>query len=204
MIDLAHVSAATMHDAIMHSEAPVMFSHSNAYTVCPHHRNVRDNILKLIKNEKDGIIMVNFYNYFVSCDGERATIGDVVEHIEYLKNMTSADNIGIGGDYDGIDMPALGLENVSKYPDLFQILASRGWSDEDMEKLASKNLIRIFKKVEAVRDALANRTPKQTSLTSEDIAKYNVSTSCITSKFPSASEETNDGKRLRRNVEDEF
>lgn len=71
-MDLSHVSMATMRDAIAHSEAPVIFSHSSAYELCNSSRNVQDPVLKsLVKNR--GIIMLNFYSMFLSC-GQNATI----------------------------------------------------------------------------------------------------------------------------------
>lgn len=72
IVDLSHVSMATMRDAIAHSEAPVIFSHSSAYELCNSSRNVQDSVLKsLVKNR--GIIMLNFYSMFLSC-GQNATI----------------------------------------------------------------------------------------------------------------------------------
>lgn len=72
IVDLSHVSMATMRDAIAHSEAPVIFSHSSAYELCNSSRNVQDPVLKsLVKNR--GIIMLNFYSMFLSC-GQNATI----------------------------------------------------------------------------------------------------------------------------------
>lgn len=72
IVDLSHVSMATMRDAIAYSEAPVIFSHSSAYELCNSSRNVQDSVLKsLVKNR--GIIMLNFYSMFLSC-GQNATI----------------------------------------------------------------------------------------------------------------------------------
>ena len=76
IVDLSHVSMATMRDAITVSEAPVIFSHSSAYELCNSSRNVQDSVLKsLVKNR--GIIMLNFYSVFLSC-GQNATIYNAV------------------------------------------------------------------------------------------------------------------------------
>ena len=64
MVDISHVSAKTMHATLDVSEAPVIFSHSSAFAVCEHPRNVPDDVLKRLK-EKDGVVMVNFFSGYV-------------------------------------------------------------------------------------------------------------------------------------------
>ena len=64
MVDISHVSAKTMNDTLDATEAPVMFSHSSAFAVCEHPRNVPDDVLKRLK-EKDGVVMVNFFSGYV-------------------------------------------------------------------------------------------------------------------------------------------
>lgn len=72
VVDLSHVSIATMRDALAISEAPVIFSHSSAYELCNSSRNVQDSILKsIVKNR--GIVMINFYSIFLSCS-ENASV----------------------------------------------------------------------------------------------------------------------------------
>ncbi|XP_011314495.1 dipeptidase 1 isoform X2 [Fopius arisanus] len=164
MIDLSHVSHNVMRDVLVTTKAPVIFSHSSSFSVCDHYRNVPDDVLYMVK-ENRGIVMVNFYNNFVNCNETReASIEDVVEHINYIKNLIGPDHIGIGGDYDGVnDMPK-GLEDVSTYPNLFNRLYNNReneteWSREDLEKLAGRNLIRVFGAVEEVRDSLSEVPP---------------------------------------------
>lgn len=84
-----------------------------------------------------------------------------LDHINYIRDLIGPDHIGIGGDYDGVSRVPQGLEDVSKYPDLFDILAEDGhgyvpWTKDDLKKLAGLNLIRVFKDVERVRDSLKN------------------------------------------------
>lgn len=76
------------------------------------------------------------------------TIKDVADHIDHIRKVAGVDNIGIGSDFDGIDEVPVGLEDVSKYPQLFAELARRGWSDADMAKVAGGNLLRVLASVE--------------------------------------------------------
>ncbi len=85
LVDLAHVSARVMREAIFISAAPVIFSHSGAYALCNNSRNVPDDVLRLLPLN-GGIVMVNFYNWFVSCS-ENATLSQVADHIDYIRNI---------------------------------------------------------------------------------------------------------------------
>jgi membrane dipeptidase len=80
----------------------------------------------------------------------RATLSQVADQIEYVRKVAGVDHVGIGSDFDGITEVVQGLEDVSKFPDLFAELARRGWSDSDLRKLAGENLLRVFAKAEAV------------------------------------------------------
>lgn len=163
LIDISHVSHGVMVDVLKDTKAPVIFSHSSSHHVFPHHRNVQDDVLKMLI-ENNGIIMVNFYTSFIGGD----TIDFVIAHLNYIKSVTGPDHIGLGGDYDGVDSTPQGLEDVSKYPDLFDMLANgaysngttfEAWSREDLQKLAGLNLLRVFREVEKVRDTMAKISP---------------------------------------------
>jgi membrane dipeptidase len=80
----------------------------------------------------------------------RATLSQVADHIDYVRKVAGVDHVGIGGDFDGISEVPQGLEDVSTYPALFAELARRGWSDNDLRKLAGENLLRVFAQAEAV------------------------------------------------------
>jgi len=80
-----------------------------------------------------------------------ATLAQVADHIEHVRDVAGIDHVGIGGDFDGTGEERIaGLEDVSEYPALFAELARRGWSDADMRKLADENILRTMEGAERV------------------------------------------------------
>ncbi|KAI6090861.1 putative dipeptidase [Hypoxylon rubiginosum] len=167
LVDLSHVSVDTMRDVLggsdewTGSKSPVMFSHSSAFSVCPHPRNVPDDILQLVK-EKNSVVMVNFAPDFISCVDKGAengipefypennTLSHVVNHITYIGDLIGYDYVGLGSDFDGIPSTPEGLDDVSKYPDLIAELLRRGVSDEDAGKVVGGNILRVWGDAEKV------------------------------------------------------
>ena len=78
----------------------------------------------------------------------QAGILDVVAHCEHVREVAGAGHIGLGGDYDGVDVQPVGLEDVSGYPRLLAALAERGWSDADLAALTGGNALRVLGKAE--------------------------------------------------------
>jgi membrane dipeptidase len=83
----------------------------------------------------------------------RATLAQVADHIEYLVKIAGIDHVGIGSDFFGGPQPE-GLEHVGRFPYLFAELFKRGFSQRDLAKIASRNVLRVMRKVEEVGDVL--------------------------------------------------
>jgi len=99
----------------------------------------------------------------------RATIADVVAHIEHIKKVAGVDHVAIGSDYDGVDALPVGLEDVSKYPALFAELSRRGWTERDLRKLAGENVLRVLTQAERVAASLqASRSPSTKTIAQLD------------------------------------
>lgn len=169
IIDLSHTSANTARAALNVSQAPVIFSHSGAYSLCNSSRNVPDDILKLVAHN-GGVVMVNFYTYLVTCN-ETATVSDVIRHINHIRAVAGVAHVGIGAGYDGINMTPSGLEDVSRYPHLLaELMSDPSWSETDIALLAGQNILRVFTKVESIRDEwkLADVLPVEDSVPPTD------------------------------------
>jgi membrane dipeptidase len=194
LVDLSHVSAKTMTDALKISKAPVIFSHSGAFAINPHPRNVPDAVLKKVKRNR-GIVMVDFLESYVSksvwehgaqARGEKArletmhlgdptgvengmkawhashpapkaTLAEVVDHMDHIKKLIGVDYIGIGSDFDGMGPGPTGLEDVSTYPALLKELLKRGYSEQDVKQIAGLNLLRVMRDAEKVAKKLQKK-----------------------------------------------
>jgi membrane dipeptidase len=98
----------------------------------------------------------------------RATLRQVADHIEHVRKVAGSNHVGIGSDFDGIETVPEGLEDVSKFPQLFAELIRRGWSDSDLKKLAGQNLLRILRASEATAARL-QKTREASTKTIEEL-----------------------------------
>jgi membrane dipeptidase len=105
----------------------------------------------------------------------KATLKQVADHVDHIRTVAGIDHVGIGSDFDGISRVPAGLESVARYPDLLEELARRGYSDDDLRKVAGLNILRVFKGAEAVAARLQKDTrPNDAKIDEVDIKKEGV------------------------------
>lgn len=197
IVDVAHVSDATMAAVLDASKAPVIASHSDARALADAPRNIPDALLRRI-GAGGGVVMVNCYPAFLSSDWRawdakrtayarsvgvpanvygprspapltawdaanpppRVTAAMVADHIEHIARVAGHGAVGFGGDYDGINGTGPeGMTGVDGYPLVLAELVRRGWSDADLMRLTSGNILRVMERVEAVAKSLSATAP---------------------------------------------
>jgi len=150
MVDISHVADKTFWDALEVSRAPLIASHSSARALADVPRNMTDEMMIALA-KKGGVIQVNFNCAFLTMERPpHATIADVVAHIDHIRKIAGIDALGIGSDYDGIECTPVGLEDVSKYPNLTRALLEDGYSAADIRKIYGGNILRVMRAVEKI------------------------------------------------------
>lgn len=186
LIDVSHISDASFYDVLKYSDRPVVATHSCCRALCPHPRNMTDDMIRSLASA-GGVIQINFYPLFLdsgfaevlSGSGleekggyvEKEFINDpsdplkraawnriqdeiqalprpsfklIADHIDHVVALAGIDHVGIGSDFDGIEVTPEGMEDISMMPKLFEELRRRGYSEADLEKIASGNFFRIL------------------------------------------------------------
>jgi len=153
IVDISHVADKTFWDALEISKAPIFASHSSCRALCDVPRNMTDEMIAAL-GKKGGVIQINFNCGFLTKraadekSGIRASLADVVAHIDHAVKIAGVDAVGIGSDFDGITCTPEGLDDVSKFPNLTRALLEKGYSAADIRKIYGGNTLRLLREVE--------------------------------------------------------
>jgi membrane dipeptidase len=164
IVDISHVSDKTFWDALDASKAPIFASHSSCRAISPAPRNMTDEMIAALAR-KGGVVQINFSCDFLNPEifaaeaagaraGKRATLADVVKHIDHAVAIGGVDAVGLGSDFDGIDCAPEGLDSVDKWPNLTRALLEEGYTAAEIRKMYGENTLRLMTEVERVAKSM--------------------------------------------------
>lgn len=138
--DVSHISDPGFWDVVRLARGPVVATHSNSRALCPHRRNLTDDMFRAIR-DTGGVVGLNLYRPFV---GPAGTMEELVAHVEHFLELGGEKALCLGGDLDGCGTLAAGMQGVQDMPRLWQALAARGYSQALLEDLFWNNLRRLI------------------------------------------------------------
>jgi len=148
--DVSHLGDKGIFDVIAHARRPFVASHSNARTVCRHSRNLTDEMIRGIA-EKGGVIGINFYPDFLRNQEEqgspiKVSVTDIARHIRHMIKIGGIECVGLGSDFDGITS-SFEMKDASDLPILEESLRKNGFTEEEIEKIFYRNVLRVYKEI---------------------------------------------------------
>jgi membrane dipeptidase len=141
IVDVSHLSHAAFWDVMEISGKPVIASHSNCRELAHHRRNLTDaQILALAR--QGGVQGITFVREFLGADQD---VERVVDHMQYHLDLVGDDrHLGLGSDFDGIEIPVAGLEDVTALSKLADRMSGRGIPDETIHRVFGKNYLEFL------------------------------------------------------------
>lgn len=145
LVDVSHLSDGGFMDVAKLCAKPFVASHSNCRALCPHQRNMTDEMIKIL-GEKGGVAGINFGPEFLNADitCKDSTAALMVNHIKHLMDVGGTECVGLGSDFDGIE-GNMEIGSCDKMSILFDLLHKEGISDDQIEKIAWKNTLRVIR-----------------------------------------------------------
>ena len=139
--DVSHLSDAGFWDVKRHSRRPFCASHSNARAVCPHRRNLTDEMIAAIA-DSGGVIGLNYYGEFLSPDGA-STAALTARHARHIAGCGGAQCLALGSDFDGFSGETE-MRDCTCVPRLAEAFASEGFSENEIDGIMYKNVLRFY------------------------------------------------------------
>ena len=141
-VDVSHLNDGGITDVLKYSKKPVLATHSNARSIANHPRNLVDEHIEGIANS-GGVVGLCISPRFLRGEGNDSTIDDMIRHLDYILDIGGEDVLAIGTDFDGTT-GNFEIGSPKEMPKLFERLEQQNWPQERIEKLASKNALRVF------------------------------------------------------------
>lgn len=148
LIDVSHLNVPGFWDVVEVCQKPFVATHSDAFAVSDHPRNLNDDQLRALAAH-DGCAGLNFSTGFIRPDHARdagTSLEQMVAHIDHIKRVVGARHAAIGSDYDGAFIPAV-VGDASKLPLLLQALEEHGYSEDEIEVICQGNFLRVLRQV---------------------------------------------------------
>lgn len=140
LLDLSHLSEPAFYDILDLYPHPLLVTHSNVWSLCPHPRNLKDEQLALLA-ENGGIIGINQVKYFIR--DQSPDLEHVVDHMVYVAEHIGVKHLALGSDFDGAE--AMVLHGVEEYPLLMEALSRRGFTAQELKQIGHENVLRIIR-----------------------------------------------------------
>ena len=138
--DVSHLSDAGFWDLVRLARQPIVASHSNARALCPHSRNLTDDMFCAIR-DSGGVVGINYYRGFVGGKGDMEALA---EHIDHFLSLDGEKTLCFGSDMDGCDVLTGGIDGLQNIPSLYDVLWRRGYGETLLEDLFWNNLRRLI------------------------------------------------------------
>lgn len=146
-IDVSHISDGGFWDVVRLAKKPFFATHSNCRALNPHPRSMTDEMIRALA-DRGGVMGVNFYPAFLYADVSRtdATIDGIAAQLRHRIRVGGLECAAVGTDFDGIDGD-LEIPDASRMPHLFEELAKRGFTADELEHIAFRNAARVLKDI---------------------------------------------------------
>ncbi|MFG6149580.1 dipeptidase [Halobacillus sp. B23F22_1] len=147
MLDTSHLNEKGFWDVVSVSDAPIVATHSNSYSLCPISRNLTDEQLNAIRASQ-GVVGVTYSVNMLRSDGKMnrdTSLQEIVRHIRYIVDLIGVEHVALGSDFDGTTLPNE-LKDVTGVPKVVDLLRKEGFTLEEVHKIASQNWMSVLKK----------------------------------------------------------
>ncbi|MBZ0251829.1 MAG: dipeptidase [Candidatus Methylomirabilis sp.] len=149
IVDVAHGHPDSIRDAVAASRAPVLCSHTGVQGVYDVARNLDDATIRAIA-DGGGVVSIMTATLWIGPNSLVNSLDDVLDHVDYVVDLVGIDHVAFGSDFDGFVWVPPDLKDATGYPEITRRLLERGYSEEDLRKFWSGNVLRLWREAERV------------------------------------------------------